>query len=83
MKALERGSASSGKEGTIMAKGRTRLVIASTTSTKASGLFDILIPAYEKKSLYDVSADIVAVGTGRALRMAKKGEADVLFVHTE
>jgi tungstate transport system substrate-binding protein len=65
----------------IMAKRKTRLVIASTTSTQNSGLFDILIPAYEKSSLYDVSADVIAVGTGNALRVAKKGEADVLFVH--
>ncbi len=64
-----------------MAKGKTRLVIASTTSTQNSGLFDILITAYEKSSRYDVSVDVIAVGTGKALRIAKKGEADVLFVH--
>ncbi len=64
-----------------MAKGKTRLVIASTTSTQNSGLFDILIPRYEKTSRYDVSVKVVAVGTGKALRIAKKGEADLLFVH--
>jgi tungstate transport system substrate-binding protein len=64
-----------------MTKRKTRLVIASTTSTQNSGLFDILIPAYEKSARYEVSADVVAVGTGKALRIAKKGEADVLFVH--
>jgi tungstate transport system substrate-binding protein len=69
------------EDGTIMAKGKNRLVMASTTSTQNSGLFDILIPAYEKASPYDVSVDVVAVGTGKALRIAKKGEADLLFVH--
>jgi tungstate transport system substrate-binding protein len=64
-----------------MSKEKTRLVIASTTSTQNSGLFDILIPAYEKSSRYIVSVEVVAVGTGKALRIAKKGEADVLFVH--
>ncbi len=64
-----------------MSKGKTRLVIASTTSTQNSGLFDILIPGYEKYSRYDVSVEVIAVGTGKALRIAKKGEADVLFVH--
>jgi tungstate transport system substrate-binding protein len=64
-----------------MSKEKTRLVIASTTSTQNSGLFDILIPAYEKASRYNVSAEVVAVGTGKAMRIAKKGEADLLFVH--
>jgi len=64
-----------------MPKGKTRLVIASTTSTQNSGLFDILIPKYEKSSRYNVSVEVIAVGTGKALRIAKKGEADVLFVH--
>jgi hypothetical protein len=66
---------------TIMAKAKTRLVIVSTTSTENSGLFDILIPAYEKSSPCDVSADVAAVATVGALRIAKRGEADVLFVH--
>jgi tungstate transport system substrate-binding protein len=64
-----------------MPKGKTGLVIASTTSTQNSGLFDILIPAYEKASRHNVSVEVVAVGTGKAIRIAKKGEADVLFVH--
>jgi len=64
-----------------MAKQITRLVIAATTSTQNSGLFDMLIPRYEKFSRYNVSAEVVAVGMGKALRIAKKGEADVLFVH--
>lgn len=64
-----------------MAKEKTKLVIASTTSTQNSGLFDILIPAYEKSTKYDVKVEIIAVGTGKAIRTAKKGDADMLFVH--
>ncbi len=64
-----------------MSKGKTKLVIASTTSTQNSGLFDILIPSYEKSTKYNVKVEIIAVGTGKAIRIAKKGEADMLFVH--
>ncbi len=64
-----------------MAKTKNKLVIASTTSTQNSGLFDILIPAYEKFSKYQTHVEVIAVGTGKAIRLAKKGEADVLFVH--
>jgi tungstate transport system substrate-binding protein len=64
-----------------MKKKASRLILASTTSTQNSGLFDILIPAYEKATRYDVSLEIVAIGTGKAIRMAKRGEADLLFVH--
>lgn len=64
-----------------MPKEKTKLVIASTTSIQNSGLFDILIPAYEKSTRYDVKVEVIAVGTGKAIRIAKKGEADLLFVH--
>ena len=64
-----------------MAKEKTKLIIASTTSTHNSGLFDILIPAYEKSSKYNIAVEVIAVGTGKAIRIAKKGEADMLFVH--
>jgi len=64
-----------------MKQEKSRLIIASTTSTQNSGLFDILIPAYEKSSRYNVSVEVIAVGTGKALRIAKKGEADLLLVH--
>ncbi len=64
-----------------MAKENITLVIASTTSTQNSGLFDVLIPAYEKLSTYGVKAEVIAVGTGKAIRIAKKGDADLLFVH--
>ena len=64
-----------------MAKEKKQLIIASTTSTQNSGLFDILIPAYEKSAGQRVKVEVIAVGTGKAIRIAKKGEADMLFVH--
>ncbi|HTP03977.1 MAG TPA: substrate-binding domain-containing protein [Nitrospirota bacterium] len=64
-----------------MKKKNGTLIIASTTSTQNSGLFDILIPAYEKSTHYGVTVEVIAVGTGKAMRIAKKGEADMLFVH--
>jgi tungstate transport system substrate-binding protein len=64
-----------------MGKEKITLVIAATTSTQNSGLFDVLIPAYEKSSKYNAKVEIFAVGTGKAIRLAKKGEADLLFVH--
>jgi tungstate transport system substrate-binding protein len=64
-----------------MPKARTTLVIASTTSTQNSGLLDILIPAFEKVTPYRVGVEVIAVGTGQAMRLAKKGRADLLFVH--
>jgi len=64
-----------------MKRKKTGLVIASTTSTQNSGLFDVLIPAYESSSNYNVKVEVIAVGTGKAMRTAKRGEADLLFVH--
>lgn len=55
------------------------LILATTTSTRDSGLLDVLVPAFEKKTGYKVKT--VAVGTGAALAMGEKGEADVLLVH--
>lgn len=55
------------------------LTIASTTSTDHSGLYDYLLPIYEKKS--GVSFRVVAVGTGQAIRNAMRGDADLLIVH--
>jgi len=55
------------------------VILATTTSTQDSGLLDILIPAFEKKTGYKVKT--IAVGTGQALAMGEKGEADVLLVH--
>ncbi len=55
------------------------VILATTTSTQDSGLLDVLIPAFEKNTGYKVKT--VAVGTGAALAMGTKGEADVLLVH--
>ena len=55
------------------------LILATTTSTQDSGLLDVLIPDFEKKTGYKVKT--IAVGTGAALAMGEKGEADVLLVH--
>ena len=55
------------------------IVVASTTSTEDSGLFKYLLPIFKAKSGIDVR--VVAQGTGQALATAKKGDADVVFVH--
>jgi tungstate transport system substrate-binding protein len=55
------------------------LTMASTTSTEQSGLFSHLLPAFRQASGIDIK--VVAVGTGQAIDMAKRGDADVLFVH--
>jgi len=60
----------------------TRVILSSTTSTQNTGLFDVLIPAYYKSTkLKDVKIDVVAVGTGKAIEIAKRGDADILLVH--
>jgi tungstate transport system substrate-binding protein len=56
------------------------LILATTTSTQDSGLLDVLIPIFEKKTGYFVKT--IAVGSGQAMTMGKKGEADVLLVHS-
>jgi tungstate transport system substrate-binding protein len=55
------------------------ITVASTTSTEQSGLFKHLLPIFEKKTGIDVR--VVALGTGQALDMGKRGDADVVFVH--
>lgn len=55
------------------------LILATTTSTQDSGLLDELIPIFEQKTGYKVKT--IAVGTGAALAMGEKGDADVLLVH--
>jgi len=55
------------------------LRLATTTSTDNSGLLKYLLPAFEKSSGYQVQ--VIAVGTGKALRMGQDGDADVLLVH--
>ena len=55
------------------------LILATTTSTRDSGLLDELLPIFEQQSGYTVK--VVAVGTGQALKMGEQGNADVLLVH--
>lgn len=55
------------------------ITIASTTSTENAGLFDYLLPEYTAAT--GVEVRVVAVGTGQAIKNAKNGDADVLFVH--
>jgi tungstate transport system substrate-binding protein len=55
------------------------IVVASTTSTEQSGLFKHILPLFEKKS--GIKVRVVAQGTGQALDMGRRGDADVVFVH--
>jgi tungstate transport system substrate-binding protein len=55
------------------------ITVASTTSTEQSGLFAQLLPAFEKAT--GIKVRVVALGTGQALDMARRGDADVVFVH--
>jgi tungstate transport system substrate-binding protein len=55
------------------------IVISSTTSTEQSGLFGFLLPEFKKATGIDTK--VVALGTGQALDMARRGDADVVFVH--
>jgi tungstate transport system substrate-binding protein len=58
---------------------QSSIVVASTTSTEQSGLFGHILPAFKQASGIDVK--VVALGTGQAIDMARRGDADVLFVH--
>ena len=55
------------------------IVVASTTSTEQSGLFSHLLPAFERDT--GIKVRVVAVGTGQALDIGRRGDADVVFVH--
>jgi len=55
------------------------IVVSSTTSTEQSGLFKHLLPAFEGKT--GIQVKVVAVGTGQALDIGRRGDADVVFVH--
>jgi tungstate transport system substrate-binding protein len=56
------------------------IILATTTSTQDSGLLDILVPMFEKESGFQVKT--ISVGSGQAMKMGEKGEADVLLVHS-
>lgn len=58
-----------------------RIRCASTTSTMSSGLFEHILPLFEKKT--GIRVDVVAVGTGAAIEIGKRGDADLVFVHAK
>ena len=62
------------------AAGEKTIILATTTSTQDSGLLDVLIPLFEKKAGFMVKT--IAVGSGQAMAMGERGEADVLLVHS-
>jgi tungstate transport system substrate-binding protein len=63
-------------------KGEERFItVSSTTSTEQSGLFKYLLPIFEKKT--GIHVRVVAVGTGQALDIGRRGDADVVFVHAK
>jgi tungstate transport system substrate-binding protein len=74
--ASESTSASTGAQ-----TGTSTLVLASTTSTQDSGLFDVLIPAFNS-SFPQYTVKVIAVGSGEALKLGETGDADVLLVHS-
>jgi len=55
------------------------VILATTTSTRDSGLLDVLLPVFEKKTGYVVKT--IAVGTGQSLAMGKRGDADIVMTH--
>lgn len=63
----------------LQAPANPTLILATTTSTQDSGLLDVLIPLFETETGYTVQ--IVAVGSGQAMKMGEEGNADVLLVH--
>lgn len=77
------GCSSQGSDPASAEKAKPKpLILASTTSTQDSGLFEVLIPAFEKDNpAYIVR--VVAVGTGEALKLGEKKDADVLLVHSK
>lgn len=58
-----------------------RIICASTTSTQNSGLFDHILPVFKEKT--GIEVQVVAVGTGAALEIGKRGDADVVLVHAK
>ncbi|MBK8666294.1 MAG: extracellular solute-binding protein [Burkholderiales bacterium] len=77
--ALARSVLAAGVFAASLAASAQSIVVASTTSTEQSGLFAHLLPEFKKASGIDVK--VVALGTGQALDTARRGDADVVFVH--
>ncbi len=65
---------------TAQVKAETRLKMSTTTSTENSGLLSVLIPPFEKDN--GIKVDVIAVGTGAALKLGENGDVDVVFVHS-
>jgi len=66
--------------GTVALAAPKTIILATTTSTQDSGLLDVLVPLFEKESGLQVKT--ISVGSGQAMKMGEKGEADVLLVHS-
>jgi tungstate transport system substrate-binding protein len=64
---------------TASAQAGERLKMSTTTSTENSGLLSVLLPPFEKAN--DITVDVIAVGTGKALKLGENGDVDVVFVH--
>jgi tungstate transport system substrate-binding protein len=64
----------------VAAEAGKTVILATTTSTQDSGLLDVLVPEFEKQSGYVMKP--ISVGSGQAMAMGRKGEADVLLVHS-
>ncbi len=75
-----KGVATPSQPVTTVNKLEADLVLATTTSTQDTGLLDTLVPAFEKK--FGVKVKTIAVGSGAAIDMGKKGDADILLVHS-
>lgn len=76
------GGGQTGSGQTAQQAAPSEVVLASTTSTQDSGLFDVLIPAFEK-AFPQYKVKVIAVGTGEALKLGETKDADVLLVHAK
>jgi len=65
----------------VLAAAQNFITVSSTTSTEQSGLFKHILPAFEKKT--GIQVRVVALGTGQALDLGRRGDADVVFVHDQ
>ena len=63
----------------VITHAEERLRLATTTSTENSGLMDVLNPVFEQQN--NIKVDVIAVGTGKAIRMAENGDVDLILVH--
>ena len=68
-----------GKHGAAGGRKPVSIKLATTTSTENSGLLDHLLPAFKRRT--GIEVEVIAVGTGKALRLGEKGDVDVLLVH--